>query len=67
MPISRHLEGDRRLNHYLERIYFYSNRVMHRYCCSRVLDQLVVMFPQVKHQLIWKLLGFLTKNMTQKN
>jgi hypothetical protein len=46
-PISSHLEGDRRLNHYLERIYFYANRVMHRYCCSNVLNQLVEMFPQV--------------------
>ena len=46
-PISKHLESDKRLSHYLERIYFYSNRVIHRENCVNVLNLVTNMFPQV--------------------
>ena len=46
-PLSKHIENDRRLNHYLERIFFYTNRSNARESCNQVLDSIASLFPQV--------------------
>jgi hypothetical protein len=41
------LEKDRRLNHYIERIYFYTTRTVDRKACKDALDALADVFPKV--------------------
>ena len=41
------MENDRRLNHYIERIYFYTSRAAEREVCKSVLDTLADVYPKV--------------------
>lgn len=45
-PMIEEFESDRRLYHYLERIYFYSCRAVYRKSCSDLLDLVSSMFPE---------------------
>lgn len=45
-PIKAQLENDRRITHYLERIFSYINRVGHRGPCSLTLKKLEDLFPK---------------------
>ena len=44
-PIRRHVENDRRMAHYLERIFAYTNRASNRTVCRQALNRLDQMFP----------------------
>ena len=50
-PIKRHVENDRRISHYIERIYAYTNRVSHRGPCRLALKKLEDLFPVALHNL----------------
>ena len=46
-PIKGHIENDRRVAHYLERIYSYTNRTCHRDSSALILNKLADLFPHV--------------------
>ena len=46
-PIKSHIEHDRRVAHYLERIYSYTNRTCHRDSSALILNKLADLFPHV--------------------
>lgn len=45
--LSKYLDNDRRLYHYLERIYFYTSRALEREQCKNVFESLTDVFPKV--------------------
>lgn len=45
-PIGKYIENDRRMAHYLERIFAYTNRVSHRGPCRLALKKLDDLFPR---------------------
>ena len=47
-PLKSYLESDRRVNHYIERIFYYTNRAPDREPCSFVLKQINDIFSNVK-------------------
>jgi hypothetical protein len=46
-PIRKQLESDRRVSHYLERIYSYLYRNSHKNSCSLIIRKLSDLFPNV--------------------